>query len=554
MSFIRPDSPRDIQLLAMNNLPLERFTKILSAVKQANDNYYQLSETHALFHKMLRLGESEIGKDPDYKFMQPDEKQDWLKIRNLKTGDRSFINRYMAKEFEAELPSLYLELVSAHLSEKADGEQAGLLTISDEIDALLLSASVPGYFRYLEQSTLYQKGVFSKLRRVYISYMQVRAINVICHFLKAFETDLSVLDHALLDADDLEAWPKMAAIISDMCERADPHHHDPISAYAVNCLRSISVSIFNTAITLLQAGRQVPGEIRGFLPTIPDKIDFSTEKLKAEEFWERYQDHLFLFQRLPDEERTALEESLCRLMPAQRVCWIGCLGKSEIRNLVLPILARGNHFEKLAMDCGRIPQTDGENFPLASRVMDVLSGIYHDHLRRKKTVSKKLHQLFFQTARAKTGATPRMTSEERVNLAELRKLSFLVVDDSDRIRQMTVDVLRQAGISRVEAVSDGTRAWAFLQEKAVDVVLCDWIMPEVTGIELARRIMNDGKLSSRLTFLMLTTVNSKASIVEALSFGVRGYLIKPFTRRQLFEKVYFATEWLRREQQAETIQ
>ncbi|MFH2130153.1 MAG: hypothetical protein ABIK68_07250, partial [bacterium] len=62
-------------------------------------------------------------------------------------------------------------------------------------------------------------------------------------------------------------------------------------------------------------------------------------------------------------------------------------------------------------------------------------------------------------------------------------------------------------------------------------------------------IMQVEELARNVTFLMLTTVDNKASIVEALSVGVRGYLIKPFSRKQLLDKVYFATEWLRREQQ-----
>ena len=549
MSFIQQDNPKDIQILSMNGFPMPKYNMALSAINQANDNYYRQSETHELFYKMLCLNDTEIGKDPDFRFMQPDEKQDWLKIRNLKTGDRSFINRYLVKELKEEIPSLFAELIEEHVSEHSDSHLSGLLSISSEIDTLLLSTSVPAYFRYLEQITTYKKGIFSKLRRGYISYLQVKAINVICHFLKAFESDLTIINEALLRDHHVEFWPKIGSIIGELCDRSDPHHHDQISLYAINCLRSIYVSLFNIAVNLALSGKQVPTGFRKLLPIIPDKIEFSREKLIAEDAWDRYQDHLFLFQNIPEEQSNELEAFLLQLLPAQRVVWIGSLGKGEIQQLVLPILARGDKFEKLTLDCQKIPPADGDNITFVNRVKDVLGEIYIGYLKRKKTVSKRIHSLFAHLARTKKAFNGRT---EPIDLKALKEFSFLVVDDSSRIRQMTIDVLKKAGISKIVSADDGDKAWDLIQTNQVDVILCDWIMPNLSGIELVQKIMQVESLASKITFVMLTTVNNKASIVEALSVGVRGYLIKPFSQKQLLEKVYFATEWLRKEQQAAT--
>ena len=551
MFRIDVESPSDIQLLAMNNLPLEKYNRILSVVKNANNTYYHLSETHERFFKILNLSDEMISKDPDFRFMDPSEQQEWLKIRNLKTGIRGHINRHLISELKKTLPRIFEDLIEPQLPSEGHSPAAESLTLSNEIDTLLLSGSVPAYFEYLEKITLYKRGVFNQLQRGYISFLQVRAIQLISLFLEAFERDLTIIEDCLLDESQIQALPKMGKIISQLCDRADAHHHDPISLYAINCIRSIYISFFNIAITLLQSNKPVPREIRQILPVIPDIIDFTRKRLEIDDAWKRYHDHNFLFMRLPREHKASLVDCLRNLSSSQRVMWMGCLGKVEIQELVLPILPRGRHFEKLAYACREALRSDKENQEFVSRVWDVLSDIYAGHLILKKSTSKATRLLFKHIRKAKPMTAYQVTAQEQADLSTIRDYSFLVVDDSDRIRQMTIQVLKDAGIKTISAAVNGLEAWQFLQKQPVDVILCDWIMPEMTGIELAQKMMQIEKLASRTTFLMLTTVNSKASIVEALSVGVRGFLIKPFSRKQLLEKVYFATEWLRKEQDSE---
>ncbi|NQU65150.1 MAG: response regulator [SAR324 cluster bacterium] len=243
---------------------------------------------------------------------------------------------------------------------------------------------------------------------------------------------------------------------------------------------------------------------------------------------------------------------------------MGCLGKEEIRALVLPMISQSNHFENLAVTSRGIPASDSENYPFGLRVWGVLCDIYTERMIGKEGVSAKVLELFGHTTSLKqtppapvappvpTAHAVPTTPDQPADLSTIRNLSFLVVDDSDRIRQMTVKVLNDAGVTRILESCDGAEAWEILKKSpSVDVVLSDWIMPKLTGIELVQRVMQVESLARNITFLMLTSVDSKASIVEALSVGVRGYLIKPFSRKQLLEKVYFATEWLRKEQQSD---
>ena len=560
MFYINIQRPRDKELLEKYIVSLINFENILSTVKQANDSYYHLSQKHEHFYKMLSSSDMMLNNYLVYRKMPLKEKQEWLSIKNLKTGDRGSVNRHLISELKQVLHQIYTELIEPRLSAQAGGNQAEALELSDEIDSLLLGSSVPAYFKYLEKLAAYKKGVFNPLKRGYISFIQIRALNVISQFLKTFEQDLTVLDNALLNEAHLKDWPRMGDIVSGICDRADPNHHDPLSLHAVNCLRSIYISVYNIAMVLLQLKKDVPIEIRQFLPLIPDKLDFTKTKLEYDNAWNRYQDHHFLFMRLPKEQKARLGECLSNLTPAQRVLWMGCLGKEEIRALVLPMISQSSRFENLAKVCREIPYSDSDNYPFGSRIWEILGGIYTEYLMKKESTSIEIHQLFDYGSKDSAAPIPEekpavelpapVATIEEADLSAIQDLSFLVVDDSDRIRQMTTKVLKDAGVKKISESVNGAEAWKLLQQQPVDVVLCDWIMPELTGIELVQKIMQIESLAQKTTFLMLTTVNDKASIVEALSVGVRGYLIKPFSRKQLLEKVFFATEWLRKEQQS----
>ena len=132
-------------------------------------------------------------------------------------------------------------------------------------------------------------------------------------------------------------------------------------------------------------------------------------------------------------------------------------------------------------------------------------------------------------------------------IALARKMNFLVVDDSEQIRNMTVNVLRDSGIPHIFEANTGEAGWEILQKGNIDVVLCNWIMSEMDGIELLNLNMKDPKLAKHVAFIMLTTVDDKNSIVKAISSGARGYLIKPFDRQHLFEQIFRVIQWVEQE-------
>ena len=547
MLYINLQEQRDRQLLEGNNIPADSFEQMLSVVNQANHSYYHLSENHQHFHKMLSSSDMMLQKYLPYRDMSKKDKQEWAKIKDCKAGDRGYINRFLINELKQVVPDICHELIEQRLAAQANSSQTMFLELSDDIDTLLLSSSIPAYFEYMEELTVYKKGIFNPVRRGYISFLQIKALHLISQFLKAFEQDLAILEIALLSGSHLKTWSRMGDLIGQICERSDPNHHDPLSLHANNCLRSIYISIYNIAMGLLMSNAYVPFEIRQVLPIIPDRIDFSKTELEEDGAWKRYGDHHFLFMQMPENQKIRLGKCLGGLSAIDRISWMGCLGKEEIRALVMPMITRPNNLENMASTCREVSSED-KNFPFTSRVWDVLNEIYKKHLKENSLTSGRIHQLFNLSIKAKPSIAAQAVESEEADLSAIRNLSFLVIDDSDRIRKMTIKVLRDAGITRISESVNGAEAWLFLQKQQVDVVLCDWIMPELTGIELVKRVMQVESIARRTTFLMLTTVDNKASIVEALSVGVRGYLIKPFSRKQLLEKVYFATEWLRKEQ------
>jgi len=114
----------------------------------------------------------------------------------------------------------------------------------------------------------------------------------------------------------------------------------------------------------------------------------------------------------------------------------------------------------------------------------------------------------------------------------------IVVDDSSVMRQIIKNNLKQLGFEQSNLVDaeDGEQAMKKLNEDTIDLVIADWNMPKMTGIDLLRAIRADGALKE-LPFLMVTSEADKEKIMEAVQAGVNQYIVKPFNATQLEEKI-----------------
>ncbi|MCP8466972.1 response regulator [Pseudomonas sp. ZM23] len=117
------------------------------------------------------------------------------------------------------------------------------------------------------------------------------------------------------------------------------------------------------------------------------------------------------------------------------------------------------------------------------------------------------------------------------------KVSVLVVDDAPFIRDLVKKGLRDhfPGLQIEEAVN-GRKAQQFLARQSVDLILCDWEMPELSGIELLTWCREQEGLKTT-PFIMVTSRGDKDNVVQAIQAGVSDFIGKPFSNDQLVSKV-----------------
>jgi len=114
----------------------------------------------------------------------------------------------------------------------------------------------------------------------------------------------------------------------------------------------------------------------------------------------------------------------------------------------------------------------------------------------------------------------------------------IVVDDSSVMRQIIKNNLKQLGfeLANLLDAEDGEEAMKRINEGGVDLVISDWNMPKMTGIDFLKSVRSDGAFKD-LPFLMVTSEADKEKIMEAVQAGVNQYIVKPFNANQLEEKI-----------------
>jgi len=116
-------------------------------------------------------------------------------------------------------------------------------------------------------------------------------------------------------------------------------------------------------------------------------------------------------------------------------------------------------------------------------------------------------------------------------------MRILIVDDSSTMRRIIGNVVQQLGISKedFDEAEDGVVAWKLFQEKNnYDVVLTDWNMPNMNGLDLVKHIRTADK---KVPIVMITTEGGKGEVITALKAGVNNYIVKPFSADILKEKL-----------------
>jgi two-component system chemotaxis response regulator CheY len=116
------------------------------------------------------------------------------------------------------------------------------------------------------------------------------------------------------------------------------------------------------------------------------------------------------------------------------------------------------------------------------------------------------------------------------------QLKFLIVDDFSTMRRIVRGLLKEMGCTQAEEAEDGAVALRMLRADRFDFVVCDINMPNMNGFELLKAAKADATLK-HVPFLMVTAEARKEDIVLAAQSGAAGYVVKPFTKATLEEKV-----------------
>lgn len=112
----------------------------------------------------------------------------------------------------------------------------------------------------------------------------------------------------------------------------------------------------------------------------------------------------------------------------------------------------------------------------------------------------------------------------------------LVVDDYNTMRRILRNLLSQIGFTNVDEAEDGSAALRKLRERSFGLVISDWNMQPMSGLELLKEVRSDGQLKE-MPFIMITAESKTENVVAAKAAGVSNYIVKPFNADTLKKKI-----------------
>jgi PleD family two-component response regulator len=118
----------------------------------------------------------------------------------------------------------------------------------------------------------------------------------------------------------------------------------------------------------------------------------------------------------------------------------------------------------------------------------------------------------------------------------LEQMNILVADDMDSIVSVIKACLGNLGARKVNTASNGEEAWKVLQNQRIHLIVSDWDMPKMTGLELLKKVRGSAA-HSHIPFLLLTATSDRNKVLSAINAGVNEYIAKPFQSKELEYRV-----------------
>jgi two-component system chemotaxis response regulator CheY len=117
-----------------------------------------------------------------------------------------------------------------------------------------------------------------------------------------------------------------------------------------------------------------------------------------------------------------------------------------------------------------------------------------------------------------------------------KRTPILVVDDYKTMVRIVRNLLHQLGFEDVDEANDGASALAKLRARRFGLVISDWAMEPMNGLELLQQVRADPELKA-MPFIMITAENRKDRVSKAEHAGANGYIVKPFTAETLKDRI-----------------
>lgn len=117
-----------------------------------------------------------------------------------------------------------------------------------------------------------------------------------------------------------------------------------------------------------------------------------------------------------------------------------------------------------------------------------------------------------------------------------KSMPILIVDDYKTMLRIIRNLLKQLGFENVDEATDGSAALAKLRDRAYGLVISDWNMEPMTGLQLLKEVRADDKLKA-VPFIMITAESKTENVISAKEAGVSNYIVKPFNAETLKTKI-----------------
>lgn len=122
-------------------------------------------------------------------------------------------------------------------------------------------------------------------------------------------------------------------------------------------------------------------------------------------------------------------------------------------------------------------------------------------------------------------------------MANKKDMNVLIVDDYNTMLRIIKNLLKQLGFNNIDEATDGQSALSKIKEKQYGLVISDWNMEPMTGLDLLKEVRAANDSYSSVPFIMVTAESKTENVIAAKQAGVNNYIVKPFNAETLKQKI-----------------